>query len=981
MFWLKGKNEEVEVYKISPTQEFENIHGGPPLVGYVNNEKNFNMKSRLGYDKKRVSPSSPLWEKWMWQVIVNGFIVFAINTFFWYPTLMTYIYHKCLPRISNATDNISARVQSAITEIYDLSLRRVSRTSVDLLSQVNRTAMASAGFKDAIEFLNFFGEEPKLAPLLLLVIPTLARDGETELGLGGQERTVKAVLRKFVQRIISKFMEMERTFFVFDDAQWLDAASLEVLEESIRVCPKHFELNGISQQELEALFIESVKMHRFNKIQAALVEEIYRLSGGNPLTSSMIIKSLSLDSSTLLVDEEGTLDIRGGKEAYDKLLSNSVGAAIMMQFDRFLKFACILGQYFTLTEVQELSSDSTVTVKDFQTLIKTSDRFDFLRVENGSGKEMGEAYSFRHISVCKTIYESISRNHMAHGLFPEGVGVASKLLESVLVEPLETVTLSPDMETKVDVDSAQLSLWFSMLAFCEARSSRILPGLRHASFALELIGEKLPTDLKEIQKETLKSILLQWKLFRKTKGGARRCVKPVITNFRIHREAISNALGALYFGSMFDKSYSKKRKGLILLKNLNFSIYNAVDFPEKWFEASLRSSMVLFALNGYLSDAYYRAALRAIPDPTLILDRSNELKRMYQENMDEIGRMVQGALFLKSTALFFRGVLNEPKELDFSAIHGIMRMEFIWSTSGGIALTRSYVFLDDLDALTQALELLDLVCINAEKQLPNPENVTPNVMIRVFYIARRAIAESELELQKLKYSDIEDVLAKTHKSTQPEVLTWLKEISIRCSSVEFAFGGSGFAVLLTSIPVWILTTEFLVPPGSTCVAKKPRRMKKGRVDDVGHGTVTIFEEVFDRATLLAETAKEILFLSTKCLELSLGGKLIVMWLGHVISHALHMILRDDGVSLAFFKILRGALKRLSRLNDTRAGMLGSDYQLFWAFIKALLGLYTLNTKEADGLLDDATRQFEGFSAMLLVKWLKRARLKKTTVKF
>ncbi|KAJ3213056.1 hypothetical protein HDU67_003440 [Dinochytrium kinnereticum] len=341
----------------------------------------------------------------------------------------------------------NSRAQSLASEIQGGRLPHVSyiRRPSRLKKPITEDLYKYGG----VEFLSMFGEDPRLAPLLNGVVPGIRiKDTDETKYLDGKAR--KALLTGMIVRIVQAFTADCKTVFVFDDAQWLDPISLEVLLNIVRFCPNSFfvfftrpiedmkfdflrqvrqlenlvyrNLTGFTLADVEQLIINRYSFDVVKKVSERLKAAIFERGGSSPLASDMIMESLKLRYPDALQVTNEELDFAAETVNMDALLAKTVGAAITIQFDRvnvifqeFLKRASILGQYFNISDVLPLLDMENATVEDIVNSISSYDRFHFLVISSstaGNGNESegegdtGDCY-FRHITIMNTIYDSL----------------------------------------------------------------------------------------------------------------------------------------------------------------------------------------------------------------------------------------------------------------------------------------------------------------------------------------------------------------------------------------------------------------------------------------------------------------------------------------------------------------------------------------------------------------------------------------------
>ncbi|KAJ3094422.1 hypothetical protein HDU97_008108 [Phlyctochytrium planicorne] len=290
-----------------------------------------------------------------------------------------------------------------------------------------------------------------------MLLPSLqVSESKWSKSLDGKAKT--SLLRGMVIRIFNKWSSVNKHAIVLDDAQWLDPASLEIVQEMIEHCPnllmlicsrpitesmpdalqkiskstkcQKYSLSGLTIEEVEEFMV--VKLKRFNvlSIDLDLLKEIFNRTKGSPLFADHIVVTLSENiGDAYEVDERGALSAKD-KDNIESLLLSGIDAGIRSQFDRLelafqkiLRVASVFGQYFYLEDVMAINGSES-TVQEIVEIIEKLDVYGYLNVmhqinfDEGSlegqtthHEEAEQALqtwcSFRHISITNTIYDSM----------------------------------------------------------------------------------------------------------------------------------------------------------------------------------------------------------------------------------------------------------------------------------------------------------------------------------------------------------------------------------------------------------------------------------------------------------------------------------------------------------------------------------------------------------------------------------------------
>ncbi|KAJ3095057.1 hypothetical protein HDU97_007325 [Phlyctochytrium planicorne] len=223
--------------------------------------------------------------------------------------------------------------------------------------------------------LTTLNEDPEFYPLFAPIFPSLT-SGDTDLAKKLPGAANKGYTEFLFTKVIMYWIRKVPTVLVFDDIQWMDSASQQVLN----------------------------KLVRFSHEEGTPLGQVAGVDG-------------DVSKGRLVFDD-------GKKEFVQEFLETSLNQAILSQFDRlspnlqvFLRHACVCGQYFQMDAVTAALSDGR-DLAYWRACIQSEDEFSFLQ-EDGS-----EGYFFRHISICNALYESLSFGeqislHLTYGEFWE----------------------------------------------------------------------------------------------------------------------------------------------------------------------------------------------------------------------------------------------------------------------------------------------------------------------------------------------------------------------------------------------------------------------------------------------------------------------------------------------------------------------------------------------------------------------------------
>ncbi|KAJ3116678.1 hypothetical protein HDU96_009029 [Phlyctochytrium bullatum] len=339
------------------------------------------------------------------------------------------IFHLVTSEISN--DRASGRSSDHLSTLSPFGTRREG----SLLN--GRTALQS---KDLKAFLTHIGENPDLSPLLNTFFYTgdiFETDATRKMSPEARNSTLIAL----VANIITVLSWRRDLILIFDDLQWIDTLSLQILialaqgkgnifffccsrpfreqgrkdlDEVITMRDDivHLVLEGLKNVDVEDMVLRQFSHLGATSVDAALMKLLVDKTSSSPLSLQVTLEVLA-EKELLTTNQSKMLSFSQsalGKE--DQILAEIIGNAVIIQFDRlefqfqeFLRTASIFGQYFDVLDVMELLESEEDPAR-FLDLIRTEDRFGFLKEVEPN--EEATLFFFRHISIVNAIYESLS---------------------------------------------------------------------------------------------------------------------------------------------------------------------------------------------------------------------------------------------------------------------------------------------------------------------------------------------------------------------------------------------------------------------------------------------------------------------------------------------------------------------------------------------------------------------------------------------
>ncbi|KAJ3208614.1 hypothetical protein HDU67_006627 [Dinochytrium kinnereticum] len=284
-------------------------------------------------------------------------------------------------------------------------------------------------------FLIRMNEDPGLAPLLAAFFENVVVEvTEVIRGLSAQARNKKLV--GLIGRLLARWAKTNRTVYVFDDMQWIDSISLEILSQVFRAKPEdlnltafksmasssqivHLPLAGLRKEDIGDYLNSFFACTGVKTVDPEIISAFYEKTAASPLALEMAVGLLRKRNS--LRSNNGKLQFEDGNLPGDILnvLDNNIGQSVMIQFARlssafqnFLQKACILGQYFALDDVRQIL-DTPTTNDALRLLIATEDHFSFLKPDEilltppARSNRQHRHYFFRHITIAGAVYDSL----------------------------------------------------------------------------------------------------------------------------------------------------------------------------------------------------------------------------------------------------------------------------------------------------------------------------------------------------------------------------------------------------------------------------------------------------------------------------------------------------------------------------------------------------------------------------------------------
>ncbi|KAJ3406400.1 hypothetical protein HDV05_006018 [Chytridiales sp. JEL 0842] len=429
---IKGRDDALEVFRL--------LHNQSRNSSLNNSQKTFGYKN----EKEMISLLMKQWssgeaEKGL--VIVEG------------PSGMEKIVKTAIISLSQGTEIRQQTPYFCTRPIINLIVEKtnVEHVAAALISRrssnVRRSISASfsmVSFKDNMmdrmaKMLLIYGEDPLQAQLFTVAFTELH---ESESSNSDDLKSKLIFFKALMHRLLIKFTKTHKTVFIFDDAQWVDIATLSLLLDVADSAANaflglftrpykdnpqldkiksldhglHAQLNGFTISDVEEMIVYKLgKLGQNVKIvDTKISNAVLHRSDGSPLFIDLMAEqlysaigtSVKIENSCLL-PKDSTVDLEG-------FLCQSIGSGIMMQYDRLhvgfkqiLRVASVMGQlqYFNIRDICEIGK-LALSPNQVVDAIQKNDTFKYITLAYGDQEDTDNTLmaAFRHISI----YESLS---------------------------------------------------------------------------------------------------------------------------------------------------------------------------------------------------------------------------------------------------------------------------------------------------------------------------------------------------------------------------------------------------------------------------------------------------------------------------------------------------------------------------------------------------------------------------------------------
>ncbi|KAJ3191645.1 hypothetical protein HK101_007528, partial [Irineochytrium annulatum] len=375
----------------------------------------------------------------------------------------------------------------SVTRSHSTVSRQPSRYRPSI---ANLSSQASPLGAAVLAFLNKAGVDIAITPLLGMVASSLAMtETTTTEAMDAQARTNH--LKSMVVKIVTTFALEHMAVIVFDDAQWYDSQTLDVLLSLMWYCPNVAKLGTLTV--------------RVAGVDPTIVKAMYEKTSGSPLFLQMVIDVLVVKvGGDLIVNDAGLLTTRDGSMHVETILTD-LSAAILFQFDRLdatfqrvLKAAAVFGQYFNIRTVLDQLDFNIDETKCMQ-LIREKDVYNFLiylppKSQNIDVPLDGVDCCFRHISIMNAIYDSLSfeERMVAH----RSVG----LMNESFLDESNREALLPSLEYHFSrtMETEKIVTYKEELGLSLMEKFQCVEGIRILESLVQYVSEAKPESLERL---------------------------------------------------------------------------------------------------------------------------------------------------------------------------------------------------------------------------------------------------------------------------------------------------------------------------------------------------------------------------------------------------------------------------------------------------------------------------------------------------
>ncbi|KAJ3099667.1 hypothetical protein HDU97_002881 [Phlyctochytrium planicorne] len=333
---------------------------------------------------------------------------------------------------------------SSISYARTASLKRPNNQPPAFVKAPQEKNETNLSEEDIGIYLIRMNEDPGMAPLMSAFFPEIhfkSTETTKNLPMGVGNR----LLALLIGRLIGRWTVNRRLLVVFDDVQWMDPSSLEVVKYLIKNRP---------EQLLLLLCTRPTQNLDYNTMAATSPPETFLHLPLTGLKKEDIGEYLHSDFQDDFISSVHENVISQLFEVADTLLEQHISENILGQFKRlhpdfqsFLTCACILGQYFDLDDVLllmfVLHPLRNFTPSILRDLIDREDAYSYVIFQESTNED-DEIMFFRHISIAAAIYDSIP-DDLRLTLHDAAGNVLEKRIEAGITGAAKRMVLLPQV--------------------------------------------------------------------------------------------------------------------------------------------------------------------------------------------------------------------------------------------------------------------------------------------------------------------------------------------------------------------------------------------------------------------------------------------------------------------------------------------------------------------------------------------------------
>ncbi|KAJ3099726.1 hypothetical protein HDU97_002805 [Phlyctochytrium planicorne] len=326
--------------------------------------------------------------------------------------------------------------------------------------------LCTAALKAILKALD---ENPDEYPLFAPLFPSIPFT-ETDLTRGMSANPRRQRLVMICVKLILASIKRLSLVMIFDDIQWMDSMSMQVLVQMCSFCTSvaefgqifilictrprqefeserlleilslngviHAALHGFREEDVKDFLLGTFRDDSIISVDPKVLKVLFEKAANSPLVMQTIVDIFR--KKDCFMEMAGTLYFKDESLAFvTSVLEQSVNHSIMMQFDRLhpkyqdlLRHSSIFGQYFSLQSVLDVTPNGEkMDIHKLEEFIAEEDQFSFLQIADITAGYPPHSYFFRHISIVNAIYESLPFSDKA--VLHETV---AKMVESELTE-------------------------------------------------------------------------------------------------------------------------------------------------------------------------------------------------------------------------------------------------------------------------------------------------------------------------------------------------------------------------------------------------------------------------------------------------------------------------------------------------------------------------------------------------------------------